>query len=252
MSENVELLHGWYSLHDFRRFDRETYHRANPEERQKLRQSLTQFCEENEAKDRSREGSFGIYEIVGHKADLLFLTLRPTLAELSHAKRQMSLWPLSSTLSQAYSYVGLVELSNYVVTTQQRSDVSEMIDKRLRPSLPHKESVCFYPMNKKREGADNWYSLPMEERSRMMRAHGKIGRMHAETIMQMISGSIGLDDYEWGVTLFADDPLSFKKVVTDMRFDEVSARFAEFGSFLVGCRLSKEKLVDWFESGSGG
>jgi peroxiredoxin len=248
---NVELLHGWYSLHDFRHFDRERFQKASGDERRAFKQALMGYWENNERIDNERQGSFAVYEIVGHKADLLFLNLRPTLEDLTLVKRQMATWELGSTLKPSYSYFGAVELSNYVVSAEQRAEVSEMIDKRLRPSVPDRKNVCFYPMNKKREGTDNWYMLPMEERRRMMRSHGKMARLHLEAITQMISGSIGLDDYEWGVTLFADDPLAFKKVVTDLRFDEVSARYAEFGAFLVGNRLDRESFMNWFDETTG-
>jgi len=95
-------------------------------------------------------------------------------------------------------------------------------------------------MSKRRDGQDNWYMLPTEDRAKLMRSHGMIGRTYAEKVKQIISGSMGLDDWEWGVTLFAHDPLEFKKIVQEMRFDEVSARFADFGVFLVGCRVKVE------------
>lgn len=249
MSDSVELLHGWYSLHDFRHFDRDQFRRGNAEQRRHLLNSLAEYWDKNEALHEERKGSFGVYEIVGHKADLLFLNLRPSLPELTSLKRGMALWDLSHTLRQSYSYFGVVELSNYVVSSEQRAEFSEMIEKRLRPKVPERQSVCFYPMNKKRDGENNWYMQPIEERRRMMRSHGLQARKHSDTITQLISGSIGLDDYEWGVTLFADDPLSFKNVVTDLRFDEVSARFADFGAFLVGNRLGKEAFIEWFAQG---
>lgn len=248
MSDTVELLHGWYSFHDFRHFDRQVYRQGSEREREAFRNSLMAFWENSEKCEAERGGSFAVYEMVGHKADLLFLNLRPRVEDLNAIKRTMAGWSLGTALKPSYSYFGVVELSNYVVSAEQRAEVLEMIEKRLRPVVPKREHVCFYPMSKKREGQDNWYSLPMEERRRMMRSHGKSGRMHADVITQMISGSIGFDDHEWGVTLFADDPLAFKKVVTEMRFDEVSARYALFGTFLVGNRLKKDKFLEWFET----
>jgi chlorite dismutase len=100
-------------------------------------------------------------------------------------------------------------------------------------------------MNKKRDGPDNWYSLEAPERGELMRAHGRTGRRYAGKVSQIVTGSIGLDDWEWGVTLFADDPIQFKKLIYEMRFDEVSARFAEFGPFYVGRRLRAEDLRRW-------
>lgn len=111
---------------------------------------------------------------------------------------------------------------------------------RLKPILPKSKHICFYPMNKKRNLEDNWYMLPMEERKTLMRSHGMIGRGYAGKVKQIISGSVGFDDWEWGVTLFSDDALQFKKLVYEMRFDEVSARYGEFGSFFVGNLLTEE------------
>jgi chlorite dismutase len=136
-----------------------------------------------------------------------------------------------------------VELSSYTIPP----DVDPLSDpafrERLNPILPKTQYVCFYPMNKRRLGEDNWYMLSMEERRRMMKSHGMIGRSYAEKVRQIITGSMGLDDWEWGVTLFSDDPLNFKQLVSEMRFDEVSARFGEFGPFYVGCRLTAEGLT---------
>lgn len=250
MSEAAELLHGWYSIHDFRNFDRQLYLKSSSDEKAAFRNALMGFWEENQKCQAEKKGSFAVYEIVGHKADLLFLTLRPQCEDLTALKRKMASWPLASTFTSSFSYFGVVELSNYVVSAEQRAEVQEMIERRLKPSLPERKHMCFYPMSKKREGKDNWYMLPLEERRQMMRNHGKTGRTHAETITQMISGSIGLDDWEWGVTLFADDPIAFKNVVTQMRFDEVSARYAQFGPFIVGNRLTRENFLNWFESNS--
>jgi chlorite dismutase len=113
---------------------------------------------------------------------------------------------------------------------------------RLWPKIPERGYLCFYPMNKRRAGADNWYMLPLEERQRLMHDHGMIGRRYAGQVNQVISGSIGFDDWEWGVDLFADDPLVFKKLVYEMRFDESSARYAEFGPFHFGIRLAPAEL----------
>jgi chlorite dismutase len=97
-------------------------------------------------------------------------------------------------------------------------------------------------MDKRRQGNDNWYMLPMEDRRSLMRSHGMIGRQYAGKVKQIITGSVGFDDYEWGVTLFSDDVLQFKKLVYEMRFDEVSARYGEFGSFFVGNILQEERI----------
>ncbi len=118
---------------------------------------------------------------------------------------------------------------------------------RLFVEVPARRHVCFYPMNKRRGEHKNWYAEPVEDRARMMLEHGKIGRHYAGRVTQVISGSIGFDDWEWGVDLFADDPVVFKKLVYEMRFDEASAWYAEFGPFYVGLQFSPSELPRYLE-----
>ena len=121
--------------------------------------------------------------------------------------------------------------------------------RRLEPTLPDAMPyVCFYPMSKRRAVGQNWYGLPLDERSRLMHTHGLTGRRYAGRVLQIITGAIGFDAWEWGVTLFAKDPLDFKKLVTDMRFDEVSAQYAEFGDFYVGRRIETGGLAEAIET----
>jgi hydrogen peroxide-dependent heme synthase len=116
---------------------------------------------------------------------------------------------------------------------------------RLDPAIPAAKYVCFYPMDRKRAETANWYTQPMNERQRMMREHGLIGRRYADSVRQIITGSIGFDDWEWGVNLFADDHLIFKKLIYEMRFNQVSAVYALFGEFFVGVRLLVSDLGSW-------
>jgi chlorite dismutase len=113
----------------------------------------------------------------------------------------------------------------------------QVMGPRLWPSIPDRKYICFYPMDRRRGESKNWYQAPMAERQRMMHEHGMIGRRYADEVKQIITGSIGFDDWEWGVDLFADDPLVFKKLIYEMRFDEVSAVYALFGTFYVGLRV---------------
>ena len=139
-----------------------------------------------------------------------------------------------------------MELSNYLAGESNEDPYQNPhVRSRLYPELPRSQYVCFYPMDKRRAGDDNWYMLNMDDRKAMMRSHGMIGRGYAGKVKQIISGSIGFDDYEWGVTLFSDDVLQFKKLVYEMRFDEVSARYGEFGSFFVGTLLDPQKTSDF-------
>jgi len=116
---------------------------------------------------------------------------------------------------------------------------------RLFPAIPDAKYLCFYPMDRKRDEDKNWYTIPFAERQRMMHDHGLIGRRYGDVVKQIISGSIGMDDWEWGVSLFAEDPIVFKKLIYEMRFDEVSAVYALFGQFYLALRLRLDKLEDW-------
>lgn len=244
MTEKLETLEGWYTLHDFRRFDWPAWRALSEREQQETQEELFGVLKQYKYIDEQRQGAFALYEILGHKADFLFLNLRPNMQELAKAEQALQKTRFASLAPAQYSYVSVVELSNYVHSTEERSpEAQAMIDARLKPNLPKTQHVCFYPMNKRREGSNNWYTESLEERRRMMKEHGLIGRSYAGRVTQMIGGSIGFDDWEWGVTLFAEDPLVFKHLITDMRFDEASARFADFGAFYVGNRLETSDLL---------
>lgn len=242
-SEATLTWEGWYALHDFRHIDWTTWHAWQATARNTARNALQTYAEQSCACATRDAGSTAFYSILGHKADVLFLHLRPTLAALHALQQQLDGTALAPLFKRAYSYVSVVEVSNYMFKPgTSPHDHPEMHD-RLYPILPSQQHICFYPMNKKRSGEDNWYVLPVEQRRSMMRKHGQIGRAYAGKVKQMITGSMGLDDWEWGVTLFAEDPLAFKKLVYDMRYDEVSARYGEFGSFFVGMGTPAQALL---------
>lgn len=247
MTGKLETLEGWYTLHDFKRMNWPAWHKLSQSEKSSIRGELQEILNQYEHCDREHQGAFSLFEMVGHKSDFLFLNLRPTMQELAKSEQALQKSRFSEFLEPVYSYVSVVELSNYVHSSEVKSpEAQAMIDARLKPVLPKMQHVCFYPMNKKREVGANWYWEPIDERRRMMREHGMLGRAWAGKVIQMIGGSIGLDDWEWGVTLFADDPLVFKHLVTEMRFDEASARFADFGPFYVGNRLFLESFMSNF------
>ena len=184
------------------------------------------------AVEENKQGSATLYAIVGQKADFVFMHLRETLDDLNAIETTFNETTFASFTYPVYSYVSVVELSNYMA--QPGTDPMENPDivARLKPTLPKANHICFYPMNKSRDGQDNWYMLGMEDRKTLMRSHGMIGREYGGKVKHIITGSVGFDDWEWGVTLFADDALQFKKLVYEMRFDEVSARYAEVWRFL--------------------
>ncbi|MGN7469901.1 hydrogen peroxide-dependent heme synthase [Brevibacillus sp. SAFN-007a] len=249
MSANEALLtlEGWYTYHNFRTIHWEKWRAASADERRAALDELNSLIRTWEANEAEKQGSTAFYSILGHKADLLFMFLRPTMQELDEIKTAFNKTRFASYTEAPYSYVSVVELSNYVHNPGEDPKANPHVRDRLYPILPKWEHVCFYPMNKKRDLQDNWYMLSMQERQEMMRSHGMIGRSYAGRVKQIIGGSIGFDDWEWGVTLFANDPLEFKHIVYEMRFDEVSARFGEFGNFLVGNVLNQETLAKKLE-----
>lgn len=244
MSEVAQTLEGWYSLHDFRSVNWAVWTNLSPEERTAAIHEYTELEKKWRQTEANKEGSTAVYGIVGQKADFMFMHLRETLEELQEMETEFNKTLLASSLMPAYSYVSIVELSNYVHEPGQDPMQNPHIIARLKPQLPKAKHVCFYPMDKRRQGNDNWYMLPMDARREMMRSHGMIGRKYAGLVKQIITGSIGFDDWEWGVTLFADDALHFKKLITEMRYDEVSARYADFGEFFVGNLADPDRLAE--------
>ncbi|MDN4593793.1 hydrogen peroxide-dependent heme synthase [Polycladomyces subterraneus] len=243
MSQAVNTYEGWFVYHDFRKIDWNKWKSINPSKREQMIQELLDTIQEWSTVEDNRKGSFGQYAILGHKADLLFVHLRPTIDELNEVKLQFDKLDIADVTSTPYSFTSVVELSSYTIPPGTDPFSDPAFRERLEPILPKTQYVCFYPMNKRRLGEDNWYMLSVEERRKMMKSHGMIGRSYAGRVRQIITGAIGFDDWEWGVSLFSDDPLTFKKLVTEMRFDEVSARFGEFGPFYVGCRLTSDGLT---------
>jgi chlorite dismutase len=177
------------------------------------------------------------FAVLGHKADLGFMALGPDLWRLQQFQTELR----QAGLDFIDSYVSLTEVSEY-----SKEMPAETLEARLHPHLPPpgKKAVCFYPMSKKREGDANWYTLSFEERKELMFGHGKVGREFAGKILQVITGSVGLDDWEWGVTLFAEDPVDLKECVYRMRFDEGSAVYAEFGHFITGLIGLPDEILD--------
>ena len=176
------------------------------------------------------------FAVLGHKADLGLMLLAPDLVALRQAQSALA----QAGLELVGSYVSLTEVSEYA-----RGMPSERLEPRLHPRLPPEgmRALCFYPMSKRRDGADNWYRLDYEARLVLMYEHGASGRRFAGRVLQLVTGSTGLDDYEWGVTLFARTPDDLKECVHTMRFDEASARYADFGPFYTGVVAPVEEVL---------
>ncbi|MDQ3304902.1 MAG: chlorite dismutase family protein [Actinomycetota bacterium] len=167
------------------------------------------------------------FAVLGHKADLGFMALGPDLWQLRHLQRDLQ----AAGLQIADSYVSLTEVSEYAKGVPDKAK-----RERLYPTLPPEgmPALCFYPMSKRRDVGQNWYTLPYDERLELMYDHGKSGRAFAGRVVQLVTGSTGLDDYEWAVTLFGVHPDDLKECVHTMRFDAGSAHYADFGPFITG------------------
>jgi chlorite dismutase len=211
-----------------------------------------------------------LFSMFGHKGDVLFVHFRPDFETLHQAQLALHQLELFDYLEAANSYLSVIELGLYESTVKlyrqlvsrgvepNSPEWNEVVEEslsrhreamrvRLFPPMPEGRYICFYPMDRKRGELKNWYTLPIEERQRQMDLHGKIGRRYAGKVQQIITGSIGFDDYEWGVDLFADDPVIFKKLIYEMRFDEVSGVFSNFGAFYVGLRCAAAELPSLLE-----
>lgn len=211
------------------------------------------------------EGGSALFSQLGHKGDLLAVHFRRSFDALNAAELKLSQLRLNEYLEPTTSYVSVVELGLYDSSVQlyesllaegvrpgtpewseaeerKMEEHRQAMAPRLWPEIPARRYLCFYPMDKKRGEVHNWYNVEIGERRRMMREHGMIGRKYAGSVKQIISGSIGFDDWEWGVDLFADDPLVFKKLIYEMRFDEASALYALFGPFYIGLRFHARDL----------
>jgi len=254
-AEPVVLSTGWGVLHLFFRVDPGAPDRE-PHAGKRVLEAIDAFTGD------------GVHQVLtfaafGHKADLGVMALGPDLARLQALQHDLA----RPALVKTWSYVSMTELSEYGATeddererlvtedgvtdddeieaklAEWRERIEHYREQRLHPQLPPKRAICFYPMSKRRTGDANWYALPFDERKRLMAGHARVGRTYAGRVLQLITGSTGLDDWEWGVTLLADDPVALKDIVYEMRFDEVSARYAEFGPFVTGLVLEPAEAL---------
>ena len=239
-----ETLEGWYALHQLYTVDRKALRALSADARHDLRCGTSN--ELPAVTGGADNGWSAVVSLVGSTADVLFMHFRPTLDELQDVQRQVDRLPVMDYLRPAMYFLSVTELGLYQLAAHGQDDPqrearlraereSPHTLRRLYPPLPdNMPFVSFYPMSKRRDTGQNWYTLPLPERSKLMHSHGLTGRRYAGRVTQIITGAIGLDRWEWGVTLFAKDPVDFKKLVTEMRFDEASSKYAEFGDFYVG------------------
>lgn len=261
---SVKLDRGIHVMHLFYRIDRERWSRLAAGESAQSRACLEALCAANAAVSHPRLTTYGN---VGGKADLAFMLYAADLVQIGRMHREVEACFPPGALQKVYSYLSVTELTEYMPTDEDNRQLlteqeklqpgTEAYDKRLAeltkrkqeyehfrlyPEMPDWEVMCFYPMNKRREAGDNWYSLDFAARKKLMGGHARVGRKYAGRVSQLITGSTGLDDWEWGVTLMAHQIDAIKEIVYEMRFDEVSARYGEFGTFYMNLRLQPAAL----------
>jgi chlorite dismutase len=258
-----ETLDGWSLLHLMYRVDWTRVKALGADARRRLGdEAAGVLAATTPAVD---QGATALVQMLGHKADLMVVLFRRTFEDLARGEQALAQSGLHDYLVPTTSYVSIVELGMYEMTAKLHRQISERglqpasdeynaafdeemarqrqrVIGRLFLDVPKRRHICFYPMNKRRGEVHNWYTEPFDRRAGMMLEHGRIGRHYAGKVTQIISGSIGFDDWEWGVDLFADDPAVFKQLIYEMRFDEASARYAEFGPFYVGLQFAAASL----------
>jgi peroxiredoxin len=261
-------LEGSFALHQMFSFHRGAWHPQERFHRDRVMAQAVKILAGMEAGSGNQDGhpsQSALYSLIGHKGDLMLVHFRDTLEDLHRAELAVDQMEFADFLEPTHSYLSVVELGLYESSAKTYAQLeqdniaphtpawdaaiqevlarqSAAMASRLYPEIPKSKFICFYPMDRRRGETKNWYEVTLAERQRMMHEHGLIGRRYADGVRQIITGSIGLDDFEWGVDLFADDPLVFKRLIYEMRFDEVSAVYALFGSFYVGLRVSAADL----------
>jgi chlorite dismutase len=263
--EVPETLEGWYVQHEVYTVNWPQWRTVEASQRAAIVEASTAWCT---AQVTPADGSSACFSLLGQKGDLMLVHFRRSLEALNGVELSFRQTGLFAYLQPVYSYLSVIELglyealgavqrklatsgfetgsADYEAAYQQELEHQKIaLQPRLYPMMPAGRYLCFYPMDKKRGETHNWYMLSMDERRHLMRGHGMIGRKYAGKVTQIISGSVGLDDWEWGVSLFADDPLVFKKLIYEMRFDAASALYALFGAFYVGIRVAPSDLGTW-------
>ena len=261
-------LEGSAVLHQFFRFDWAKWKSSDEGERARITGEAMAALKKLERSSADGPVRTALYSQLGHKGDLMLVHFRDSFDDLNQAELQLDHVGLRDLLEPVHSYVSVIELGLYdssvklfrqltergvaPLSEEWNKEIGDTIERqktamhsRLFPKIPASRYLCFYPMDRRRGEDKNWYSLPIEERQRQMEEHGAVGRRYAGKVQQIITGSIGFDDWEWGVDLFAPEPLVFKKLIYEMRFDQVSAEYALFGQFFIGLRVPLEKLGEW-------
>ncbi|MFB6344359.1 MAG: chlorite dismutase family protein [bacterium] len=241
--------------------------RANPEELQTKATDAVDLLS-----TVSEEHKFDLVRVVSGEADFMTVLFTESLEAIETFQRQLLSSSIGAELERVDTFLSVTELSMYesleerVESSLRKEGISPNDDNydeaykerekrlkkyqqmRLDPDIPEMSYVTFYPMSKRRAPEQNWYQLPQEERAEMMSSHGKIGRQYAGKVQQIITSCVGLDDWEWGVTLYSDDLKQFKRLIYEMRFDEVSAEYSDFGPFYTGFSIDPDEFPEYLSS----
>ena len=256
----LQTAEGWHVLHLF--------YRLEPAGRGRVPSLQKDFLSLIQSARKQKNFQVLTVSMIGHKADLGFMALSPDLAALQQFEKQLSALLGSADVLPAWSYLSMTETSEYATSAEEygkqledqeklkrgspefearmtefQARMEKYLQHRLYPVLPPWPVFCFYPMSKRRAAGQNWYLLDFAARKKLMEGHARVGRKYSGKILQLITGSTGLDGWEWGVTLLAHDLLAIKQIVYEMRFDEISAAYADFGEFYIGIQLPAEELL---------
>src|SRR5438093_11089678 len=253
---------GWHCLHLYYRIEFSEWQLLSSEEQRAAKSALSLLVQEVRAMESTQLLTLSI---VSPKADLGFMLITPDLHNANKIEKRLSISLGADVVTPVYSYLSLTEESEYITSEDEyaqtlepsiRNDSAKLAEamnafrermkhyrqQRVYPTLPDWPVVCFYNMSKRRGEHRNWYALPFDERRELMKGHANVGREFAGKVKQLITGSTGLDDAEWGVTLFSRDTFQIKAIVYKMRFDPVSAEYADFGEFYIGIQLPLDEL----------
>jgi chlorite dismutase len=262
--DSIEPASGWHVAHLFYAFDRPRLESLSAGERAAVAAEFRRVLDPAAGDAPRRLQS---WLVAGHKADFGVVAMDPSPLRVDAVHQRLRSGPLGPVVVPTWSFVSLTEVSEYVPTVEQYGErlvaEGEVADSpayrakvqgyaaredamrraRLEPELPPWPNACFYPMNKSRVPGANWFTLPFAERMRLMAEHGRTGMSFGGRVSQLITVSVGLDDWEWGVTLWARRPEFLKEIVYTMRFDEASAKYAEFGPFYTGFVAPPEEIL---------
>ena len=262
---SLQPAEGWHCSHLYYAFDRRVLAQLEPD---RIRAGRDELLAALDPAGPQAPQRLQTSVVSGHKADFGLLVMDPDPLRIDAIHQRLLASPLGPALQPTYSFVSMSEISEYVLTVEQYAEklvqqgevrgspafqarvkayearLPAMNRQRLTPDFPPWPATCFYPMNKKRQVGENWYTLPFSARSRMMAEHARSGLEFAGQVSQLITVGVGLDDWEWGVTLWARNPQFLREIVYRMRYDEASARYAEFGPFYTGYVMTPAVMLN--------